>query len=130
MTQNPQEDRYPIQVNVKTRYLNEQSSPEDGRYVFSYTITISNRGSQRARLVNRHWFITDADGKVEEVRGRGVVGEQPSIEPGGEYRYTSGAVLKTPVGSMEGSYGMVAEDGARFDARIPVFTLAVPHLIH
>jgi len=130
MTQKQQEDRYPILVSVKTHYLNEKSSPEERRYVFSYTITISNRGSQRARLINRHWLITDADGKVEEVRGRGVVGEQPSIEPGGEYQYTSGAVLKTPVGSMEGSYGMVAEDGVRFDARIPFFTLAIPNLIH
>lgn len=130
MTERPQDERYRIQVKVRTQYVKEQSSPEEGRYVFSYAIRISNQGLLSARLMNRHWIITDADGRVEEVRGRGVVGEQPSIEPGREFEYTSGAVLKTPVGSMEGSYGMVAEDGARFDARIPAFTLAVPNLIH
>ncbi|MBU0499009.1 MAG: Co2+/Mg2+ efflux protein ApaG [Gammaproteobacteria bacterium] len=130
MAEKPQDDRYRIQVNVRTQYLKEQSSPEEGRYVFSYAIRISNRGSLSARLLNRHWIITDSDGRVEEVRGRGVVGEQPSIEPGSEFEYRSGTVLKTPVGSMEGSYGMVAEDGARFDARVAAFTLAVPNLIH
>lgn len=130
MSSTPIDNPYQIQVKVRTRYLNDQSSPEQGRFVFSYTITISNLGLLPAKLIHRHWVITDADGGVEEVRGRGVVGEQPSIDPGSEYQYTSGAVLKTPVGSMKGSYGMLATDGQSFEAKIPVFTLAVPHLLH
>lgn len=119
-----------IRIRVKTQYLDDQSSPEDQRYVFSYTISISNRGSQAAKLVDRHWRITDADGGIEEVRGKGVVGKQPNLEPGGEFQYTSGTVLKTPVGSMEGSYGMLSADGQIFEARIEPFSLAVPHLLH
>lgn len=119
-----------IRIRVQTRYLDDQSSPEDQRYVFSYTISISNQGSQSAQLVDRHWRITDADGGIEEVRGKGVVGKQPNLEPGAEFQYTSGTVLKTPVGSMEGSYGMLSADGQSFDAPIAPFSLAVPHMLH
>ncbi|QFY89033.1 Co2+/Mg2+ efflux protein ApaG [Magnetovirga frankeli] len=125
------EDRlYQIQIDVYTRYLDEQSSPEDNRYVFSYTITISNQSEYPAKLVNRHWLITDAEGGVEEVRGRGVVGEQPYLGPGEQFQYTSGTILKTPVGSMEGSYGMVTDEGVEFEAVIPPFSLAVPRILH
>lgn len=119
-----------IQIQVKTRYLEDQSSPEEQRFVFSYTINISNQGTQAAQLVDRHWRITDADGGVEEVRGKGVIGKQPRLEPGAEFQYTSGTVLKTPVGSMEGSYGMVSEDGQSFEAKIAPFSLAVPRMLH
>ncbi len=130
MTQEIDETLYQIQIEVQTRYIDEQSSPDDERYVFAYTITISNKGEHSAKLINRHWVITDAEGGVEEVRGRGVVGEQPYLEPGGQFQYTSGTVLKTPVGSMQGSYGMVTEDGLEFEADIPPFSLAVPNLLH
>lgn len=110
--------------------MDEQSSPEESRYVFAYTIKISNQGNIPAKLINRHWIITDGDGGVEEVRGRGVVGEQPNINPGDEYRYTSGTILKTPVGSMEGCYGMQTENGESFDAKICAFSLAAPYQIH
>lgn len=119
-----------IKIRVQTRYLDEQSSPEDQRYVFSYTISISNQGTQSAQLLDRHWRITDADGGIEEVHGKGVVGKQPKLQPGGEFQYTSGTVLKTPVGSMEGSYGMLSADGQSFEARIAPFSLAVPHMLH
>ncbi|MGH8197036.1 MAG: Co2+/Mg2+ efflux protein ApaG [Steroidobacteraceae bacterium] len=119
-----------ITVDVDTRYLEDQSDPEDRRFVFAYTITIRNRGALPAKLLTRHWFITDANGKVQEVRGEGVVGEQPHLMPGQGFRYTSGAVLETPVGSMHGSYQMVADNGVRFDAQIPAFTLAIPGTIH
>lgn len=121
---------YQIQIDVQTRYMDEQSSPDDSRYVFSYTITISNKGEYPAKLVNRHWLITDAEGGVEEVRGRGVVGEQPYLEPGEQFQYTSGTILKTPVGSMEGSYGMVTDEGVQFEAVIPAFSLAIPKILH
>ena len=119
-----------IRVDVETAYLDEQSDPREGRYVFSYTITIRNEGQVPARLLRRHWVITDANGKVQEVRGEGVVGEQPHLQPGQGFRYTSGAVLETPVGSMQGSYQMIADDGERFEAPIPAFTLAIPGTIH
>jgi ApaG protein len=119
-----------ISVAVDTRYLEDQSDPEERRYVFAYTITIHNRGTVPARLLGRHWLITDANGKVQEVSGDGVVGEQPHLKPGQRFRYTSGAVLETPVGSMQGSYRMLADDGVRFDAPIPAFTLAIPGTIH
>lgn len=119
-----------ITVDVDTRYLEDQSDPEERRFVFAYTITIRNRGALPAKLLTRHWFITDANGKVQEVRGEGVVGEQPHLMPGQGFRYTSGAVLETPVGSMHGSYQMVADNGVRFDAQIPAFTLAIPGTIH
>lgn len=119
-----------ILVDVDTDFIDAQSEPDRDRYVFSYTITISNEGPEPARLLTRHWLITDANGKVQEVRGDGVVGEQPHIEPGEQFRYSSGAVLNTPVGAMQGSYQMVADSGARFDAPIEPFTLAVPGLLH
>jgi ApaG protein len=119
-----------IFVAVDTRYLEDQSDPEERRYVFAYTITIHNRGTVPARLLGRHWLITDANGKVQEVSGEGVVGEQPHLKPGQRFRYTSGAVLETPVGSMQGSYRMLADNGVRFDAPIPAFTLAIPGTIH
>ena len=119
-----------ISVDVSTNFLDEQSEPELDRYVFSYTITIANQGDVAASLLSRHWIITDANGKVQEVRGDGVVGEQPHLNPGERFRYSSGTVLETPVGSMEGSYQMLADDGVRFDAPIAPFTLAVPGLLH
>ena len=119
-----------IQVQVQTQYVQAQSSPADKRYVFAYTITISNQGSRAAKLLTRHWVITDADGRRQEVRGEGVVGEQPHLQPGQGFRYTSGAVLETPVGTMQGSYQMVTDDGEHFDAPIAPFTLAVPGMLH
>lgn len=119
-----------IEVNVKTRYIEEQSSPEQERYVFSYNVTLYNAGSVAAKLMTRHWIITDANGNVQEVHGEGVVGEKPYLRPGESYEYTSGTVLETPVGSMQGSYQMVTDDGRAFDADIPAFTLALPHTLH
>jgi ApaG protein len=119
-----------IRVDVDTSYLAEQSNPRERRYVFTYTITIRNEGSVAARLLGRHWVITDSNGKVQEVRGDGVVGEQPHLKPGQKFRYSSGAVLETPVGSMQGSYQMVADDGEKFDAPIAAFRLAMPGLLH
>lgn len=124
------ETNYEIRVHSSTQYVEEQSDPDVGRYVFAYTMTIENTGGIAARLVSRRWLITDASGKVQEVQGAGVVGEQPVIEPGESFRYTSAAMLETPVGSMRGSYEMLASDGVRFDAEIPVFTLSVPRLLH
>ena len=121
---------YDIQVSVETTYVDGQSSPQDDRYVFAYTITITNEGRMPARLLTRHWVITDANGKVQEVRGEGVVGEQPQLAPGQGFRYTSGAVLETPVGSMQGSYQMQAEDGHHFEAPIAAFSLAIPGVLH
>ena len=121
---------YEIGIHVATHFVDEQSEPDVDRYVFAYTITIENRSDVPAQLLSRHWVITDANGKVQEVSGDGVVGEQPKLEPGETYRYSSGAVLETPVGAMQGSYRMHAEDGADFDAPIPPFTLAVPGVLH
>jgi ApaG protein len=118
-----------IRVDVETSYLDEQSDPGEGRYVFSYTITIRNEGQVPARLLRRHWLITDANGKVEEVRGDGVMGEQPYLKPGQGFRYSSGAVIETPVGTMQGSYQMLGDDGAHFDAPIEVFRLAMPGIV-
>ena len=123
-------EHHRIRVEVETSYLEDQSEPRDRRYVFAYTITIRNEGAVAAKLLTRHWIITDADGRVQEVRGDGVVGEQPRLEPGQGFRYSSGAVIETPVGSMQGSYQMVAAQGARFDAPIPAFRLAIPGLLH
>ena len=120
---------YKIGVEVQTQYLPEQSDPKQLRFVFSYTITIRNEGRVPAKLLNRHWIITDANGEVQEVRGEGVVGEQPHLLPGQGFRYSSGAVLKTPVGSMQGSYGMLADDGLQFDAPIAPFRLAKPGVL-
>lgn len=119
-----------IEVNVETAYLADQSDPGAARYAFAYTITLRNQGTVGAKLISRHWVITDADGKTQEVRGMGVVGEQPYLEPGQSYRYTSGTLLDTPVGSMYGTYQMVGDDGVTFDAAIPVFTLSQPHTLH
>jgi ApaG protein len=122
--------QHAIKVSARPQYLSEQSEPARNRYVFAYTITIENAGSVPAQLVSRHWIITDAMGQVQEVRGEGVVGEQPLLAPGERFQYTSGAVLETPVGTMQGSYQMVAGDGERFDAEIPLFRLAVPNVLH
>lgn len=119
-----------IQVIVTTRYLEDQSIPEDDRYVFAYTIRIHNLGEVAAQLISRHWVITDANGKVQEVRGDGVVGEQPWLQPGEHFEYTSGAVLETPLGTMRGSYQMQADDGTAFDAMIDPFTLSIPRTLH
>jgi ApaG protein len=119
-----------IRVEVRTTFLPEQSAPQEQRYVFSYTITIRNEGQVAARLMTRHWIITDANGKVQEVRGSGVVGEQPYLKPGQGFRYSSGAVLETPVGAMQGSYQMVADDGDQFDAPVPPFRLAIPGVLN
>jgi ApaG protein len=119
-----------ISVSVATQFIDEQSKPQDNRYVFAYTITIQNRGSLSARLLSRHWIITDGNGDVREVCGEGVVGEQPLMQPGEGYQYTSGAVLETAVGTMQGSYQMLAEDGTRFDADIPSFVLSIPRTLH
>ena len=121
---------YAISVTVQTKFLREQSAPDDNRYVFSYTIRIANAGSVGAKLLTRHWIITDANGKVQEVRGDGVVGEQPWLRPGDDFNYTSGAVLETAVGTMRGSYHMLADDGRHFDAAIPQFTLSIPRTVH
>ena len=119
-----------IRIDVETSYLGEQSDPHEQRYVFAYTITIRNEGGLSATLLTRHWIITDANGAVKEVRGDGVVGEQPRLEPGQGFRYSSGAILETPVGTMEGTYQMVDEQGQRFDASIPLFRLAMPGILH
>jgi len=119
-----------IRVDVATSYVEDQSNPTEGRFVFSYTITIRNEGQVAARLMTRHWIITDANGKVQEVQGEGVVGEQPYLKPGQGFRYSSGAILETPVGSMQGSYRMVADGGEVFDAPIAPFTLAMPGMLH
>lgn len=121
---------YNIDVSVKSKYVSEQSEPEKDRYVFIYQVTILNTGSIAARLLTRHWIITNGNQEVQEVRGDGVVGEQPLIAPGENHSYTSGTVLETPVGTMEGSYHMVADDGTQFDATIPMFTLSVPQSLH
>ena len=119
-----------IAISVDTRFLDDQSAPGDNRYAFAYTITIENRGTVGARLLSRHWVITDGNGKVREVRGDGVVGEQPHLKPGEDFHYTSGAVLETAVGTMRGSYQMIADDGHRFDAPIARFTLSIPRTVH
>lgn len=119
-----------IAIGVETHYVAEQSDPDTARYVFAYTITISNIGEAPAKLLNRHWIITDANGKIQEVRGEGVVGEQPYLRPGEAFRYTSGAVIETPVGSMEGEYEMIADDGVYFSAPIAPFSLSMPRAVH
>lgn len=121
---------YNISVEVVPAYIKEQSSPDHGSYVFSYTVTIINKGKQPAKLLTRHWVITDGDGEIQEVKGDGVVGEQPHLKPGEGYQYTSGTLMKTPVGSMTGSYQMLADDGSEFDAQIPEFYLVVPETLH
>ncbi len=119
-----------IRVEVQTLYLPHQSNPAKNHYVFSYTISIHNAGTVSARLLTRHWLITDADGRKQEVHGDGVVGVQPEIQPGQKHIYSSGAVIETPVGTMEGRYGMVNQSGDHFDAQIPIFRLAVPGVLN
>ena len=122
--------KYEIQVGTQVEYIPEQSSEEQNRYVFAYTITITNTGSIPAQLISRHWVITDAGNSVQEVRGLGVVGEQPLLKPGESFEYTSGSAIATPVGTMKGSYQMVAEDGTKFDATVAEFTLSMPRVLH
>ena len=119
-----------LRVEVSCRHVPHAEPGDDELYVFEYTITIRNTGSVGARLISRHWVITDADGKVQEVRGKGVVGEQPQLQPGAAFRYSSGAVLETALGSMQGSYQMEADDGTKFDAPIAPFRLAIPGVLH
>jgi ApaG protein len=121
---------YEIEVLVETDYIQEQSLPEKNRYVFAYTVTITNIGSMSAKLLRRHWIITDANNKTQEVHGDGVIGEQPHLKPGQSFQYTSGAMLETPIGCMQGTYDMIADDELEFDAAIPVFSLSTPHTLH
>lgn len=121
---------YRINVAVQVKYLAEQSNESNNRFVFAYTVTISNEGNQAVQLLNRHWVITDANRLVQEVRGEGVIGEQPIIPPGKKFEYTSGTALTTQVGTMTGSYQMLGEDGTAFDAAIPQFVLSVPRTLH
>ncbi|OZA28965.1 MAG: Co2+/Mg2+ efflux protein ApaG [Hydrogenophilales bacterium 17-61-9] len=122
--------KYHISITVSTAYLAEQSDPASDRYVFAYTITIANTGTVAAQLISRHWTITDAENVTQEVKGLGVVGEQPLLQPGESFEYTSGTAMATPVGTMHGTYQMVAEDGIKFDAEIPKFTLSMPRVLH
>jgi ApaG protein len=122
--------RYEITVKARSTYVPEQSDENGGRFVFAYTITITNTGTVPARLISRHWIITDSDSRIQEVRGMGVVGEQPMLQPDESFEYTSGTAIATPVGTMRGSYQMVAEDGTAFDAPIPEFTLSIPRVLH
>ena len=121
---------YDISVKTRTLYIADQSDPANDRYVFAYTITLTNTGNAAAQLVSRHWIISDAADKVQEVRGKGVVGEQPHLRPGESFEYTSGSAIATPVGTMRGSYQMVADDGTKFDVTIPEFTLSMPRVLH
>lgn len=122
--------KYDITVTTQNQYLEDQSSPDQGRFVFAYTITIANTGTETAQLVSRHWVIIDAEGKVQDVRGLGVVGQQPMLKPGEKFEYSSGCAIATPVGTMRGSYQMVAEDGTHFAAEVKEFTLAMPRVLH
>jgi ApaG protein len=121
---------YSIQISVRNQYVPEESQPEQQRYLFAYTITITNRGDVPTQVISRHWFIADGLGHVEEVQGLGVVGHQPLLEPGQSFEYTSACPLSTPAGSMRGYYFCVAADGRRFEAQIPEFTLAMPRALH
>ena len=122
--------KYDITVKARSNFVPEQSDVDEGRFVFAYTITITNTGSVPARLISRHWIITDSDNHVQEVKGSGVIGEQPLLQPSESFEYTSGAAIATPVGTMRGTYQMVASDGVEFDAPIPEFTLAMPRMLH
>jgi ApaG protein len=122
--------RYEITVKARSTYVPEQSDEDGGRFVFAYTITITNTGTVAARLISRHWIITDSDARVQEVRGMGVVGEQPMLQPDESFEYTSGTAIATAVGTMRGTYQMVADDGTAFDAPIPEFTLSIPRVLH
>jgi len=123
-------EKQKIVIEATPHYLAAQSAPQQHRYVFAYTITITNHGTEPAKLLSRHWLITDANGKIQEVRGEGVIGEQPYLRPGETFQYTSGAMLETPVGTMQGEYTMRSDDGGHFDALIPKFTLSIPRTLH
>ena len=122
--------RYEMTVSPKVTFLAEQSDPDKNHFVFAYTITVTNTGSVAAQLVSRHWIITDAEHRVQEVKGQGVVGKQPVLKPGESFEYTSGTSIPTAVGTMRGSYQMVAEDGLAFDVPIAPFTLSIPRTLH
>lgn len=124
------DNKYRIEVSPMPQFIPEQSDPENDRYIFAYTITIRNIGEVPAQLVSRHWIITDGNNEIQEVRGLGVVGKQPLLQPGESFQYTSGSSLTTPIGTMKGTYQMVAEDGTHFEAEIPEFVLATPHALH
>ncbi|MBK6356461.1 MAG: Co2+/Mg2+ efflux protein ApaG [Betaproteobacteria bacterium] len=126
----PDTDKYQIEIHPMPQYIPEQSDPENDRYIFAYTITIKNVGSVAAQLVSRHWIITDGNNEVQEVRGLGVVGKQPLLQPGESFQYTSGSSMTTAIGTMKGTYQMVAEDGTHFEAVIPEFVLASPRALH
>ena len=119
-----------IDVSVETNYVRHQSDPDNARYVFAYRITIKNNGVASAQLLSRRWLITDANDKIQEVKGEGVVGKQPHLEPGETFSYTSAAVIETPVGYMQGNYYLIADDGIEFDTEIPAFGLSIPHALH
>jgi ApaG protein len=123
-------NQHGVVVQTQVNYLPDQSDEAGNRFVFSYTITITNLGHSSAKLISRHWIITDANNHVQEVRGQGVVGEQPLLKPSQSFEYTSGTVLTTQVGTMRGSYQMLAEDGAQFEVDIPQFVLSVPRVLH
>jgi ApaG protein len=123
-------EKYRIKVEATAEFVAGQSAPEDDRYVFAYHITITNVGTVAAQLISRHWVITDGTGKTQEVRGLGVIGEQPTLAPGQQFTYSSGSVIETPVGTMHGTYEMAADDGHRFEAEIPAFMLAMPRVLH
>ncbi|MEC5386089.1 Co2+/Mg2+ efflux protein ApaG [Uliginosibacterium sp. H3] len=123
-------NKYLIHVETSAEFIADQSSPDEGRFVFAYQIRIENKGKVPAKLISRHWLITDAEGRVQEVRGVGVIGEQPTIAPGESFEYTSGCSIATPVGTMRGEYQMTAEDGTDFDADIPEFLLPGPRVLH
>lgn len=122
--------QYDIRVSVKTEYLPSESDTDTNRFVFAYTIKVENHGEVPAKLLSRHWIITDAENRVQEVKGKGVIGEQPHLKNGESFQYTSGTMIETKVGSMQGSYQMEADDGHTFDAEIAPFTLAVPGVLH
>ena len=124
------DNKYRIEVSPMPQFIPEQSDPENDRYIFAYTITIRNIGEVPAQLVSRHWIITDGSNEIQEVRGLGVVGKQPLLQPGESFQYTSGSSLTTPIGTMKGTYQMVAEDGTHFEAEIPEFVLATPRALH
>ena len=126
----PNANKHRIEIHPVPQFIPEQSDPDNERYVFTYTITIKNVGDTPAQLISRHWIITDANNEIQEVRGLGVVGKQPLLKPGESFEYTSGSVLPTPIGTMKGTYQMVADDGTPFEAEIPEFVLAIPRILH
>lgn len=126
----PMSDKHSIEVTARSQYLADKSDERNDHYVFAYTITIRNKGAETAQLISRHWVITDGGSDVQEVKGLGVVGAQPTLKPGESFEYTSGAAIRTPVGTMRGTYQMQGADGAKFDAPIPEFTLSVPRVLH